>query len=292
MRVYIEQTTQKNIMKFVCDEILTSGSYELDANSDLYKSPMARQLLQFPFVIKIFITANFVAIQKTEVVEWENIAQDLKELINEHLENKTIIQEEKKKEPYTLYAEMTPNPNVMKFVANQFITGVIVEVKGKEEAKKVPIALALFNNFPFIKEVFLQDNYLSVMAQEGVDWQMEALEIRQFLLEYLQNGETIVEDDFVQPKSNIEQELENKVYTSVEKEIQKILDEYIKPAVASDGGNIALIEFNEETKTARMLLQGACSGCPSSTMTLKNGIEAMLKEMLPNVVENVEAING
>ena len=292
MRVYIEQTTQKNIMKFVCDEILTSGSYELDANSDLSKSPMARHLLQFPFVIKIFITANFVAIQKTEVVEWENIAQDLKELINEHLENKTIIQEEKKKEPYTLYAEMTPNPNVMKFVANQFITGVIVEVKGKEEAKKVPIALALFNNFPFIKEVFLQDNYLSVMAQEGVDWQMEALEIRQFLLEYLQNGETIVEDDFVQPKSNIEQELENKVYTSVEKEIQKILDEYIKPAVASDGGNIALIEFNEETKTARMLLQGACSGCPSSTMTLKNGIEAMLKEMLPNVVENVEAING
>ena len=292
MRVYIEQTTQKNIMKFVCDEILTSGSYELDANSDLSKSPMARHLLQFPFVVKIFITANFVAIQKTEVVEWENIAQDLKELINEHLENKTIIQEEKKKEPYTLYAEMTPNPNVMKFVANQFITGVIVEVKGKEEAKKVPIALALFNNFPFIKEVFLQDNYLSVMAQEGVDWQMEALEIRQFLLEYLQNGETIVEDDFVQPKSNIEQELENKVYTSVEKEIQKILDEYIKPAVASDGGNIALIEFNEETKTARMLLQGACSGCPSSTMTLKNGIEAMLKEMLPNVVENVEAING
>ncbi|MBV7440736.1 NifU family protein [Weeksellaceae bacterium TAE3-ERU29] len=292
MRVYIEQTTQKSIMKFVCDEILTSGSYELDANSDLSKSPMARHLLQFPFVTKIFITANFVAIQKTDVVEWEDIAQELKELINEHLENNTIIQEEKKKEPYTLYAEMTPNPNVMKFVANQFITGVIVEVKSKEEAKKVPIALALFNNFPFIKEVFLQDNYLSVMAENGVNWQMEALEIRQFLLEYLQSGETIVEDDFVQPKSDIEQQLENKVYTSVEKEIQKILDEYIKPAVANDGGNIALIEFDEQTKTARMLLQGACSGCPSSTMTLKNGIEAMLKEMLPNVVENVEAING
>ena len=292
MRVYIEQTTQKSIMKFVCDEILTSGSYELDANSDLSKSPMARHLLQFPFVIKIFITANFVAIQKTEVVEWENIAQDLKELINEHLENKTIIQEEKKKEPYTLYAEMTPNPNVMKFVANQFITGVIVEVKSRVEAKKVPIALELFDNFPFIKEVFLQENYLSVMAEDGIEWQLEALEIRQFILEYLQSGKTIVEDDFVQPKSNIEQELENKVYTSTEKEIQKILDEHIKPAVANDGGNIALIEFDEQTKTAKMLLQGACSGCPSSTFTLKNGIEAMLKEMLPNVVDKVEAVNG
>lgn len=143
-----------------------------------------------------------------------------------------------------------------------------------------------------MKEVFLQENYLSVTAEDGINWQIEALEIRQFLLEYLQSGKTVVEKDFVQPKSEIEKQIETKAYTSTEKQIQKILEEYIKPAVSNDGGNIALIEFDEETKTARMLLQGACSGCPSSTITLKNGIEAMLKEMLPNVVENVEAING
>lgn len=279
-------------MKFVCDEILTSGSYEFEVNSNLSKSPMSQHLLQFPFVKKIFITANFVAVQKTEGVEWEVIAQDLKELINEYLEKKTIIQEEKKKEPYTLYAEMTPNPNVMKFVANQFVTDITVEVKSRGEAKKVPIATALFNAFSFIKEVFIQENYFSIMASELVDWQLEALEIRQFILSYLQEGGTIVEKDFIQPKSEIEQEIENKVYTSTEQKIQKILEEYIKPAVSNDGGNIALIEFDEDTKTARMLLQGACSGCPSSTITLKNGIEAMLKEMMPNVVENVEAING
>src|SRR5690606_15625780 len=86
--------------------------------------------------------------------------------------------------------------------------------------------------------------------------------------------------------------LANKEFTSVEKQIKNILNEYIQPAVSGDGGNIELIEFDESTKTAKMLLQGACSGCPSSTITLKNGIETMLKEMMPGVVENVDAING
>lgn len=187
---------------------------------------------------------------------------------------------------------MTPNPNVMKFVANQYITGVIVEVKDKTSAKGVPLAQALYKEFSYIKEIFLQENYVSVTATEGIDWQMNALEIRQFILEYLQSGETLVEEGYVPQKSEIEIELEEKKYTGVEQQIQQILDEYIQPAVSNDGGNIALVEFNEETKTAIMLLQGACSGCPSSTITLKNGIEGMLKEMLPNVVEHVEAING
>lgn len=292
MRVYIEQTQQKSIMKFVCDEILTSGSLELERDDNLEQSPLAQQLLQYPFVNKIFITANFVAIQKNEGVEWEDVAQSLKEVINEHLEKETILIKNSKKEPYTLYAEMTPNPNVMKFVANQYITGVIVEVKDKTSAKGVPLAQALYKEFSYIKEIFLQENYVSVTATDGIDWQMNALEIRQFILEYLQSGETLVEEGYVPQKSEIEIELEEKKYTGVEQQIQQILDEYIQPAVSNDGGNIALVEFNEETKTAIMLLQGACSGCPSSTITLKNGIEGMLKEMLPNVVEHVEAING
>ena len=81
-------------------------------------------------------------------------------------------------------------------------------------------------------------------------------------------------------------------FSSVEQQIKAILDEYVQPAVANDGGNIELIEFDEETRTARMLLQGACSGCPSSTATLKNGIEGILKQMMPDVVDNVEAVNG
>ncbi|MXV37173.1 NifU family protein [Flavobacteriaceae bacterium Ap0902] len=292
MRVYIEQTEQKSILKFVCDEILTPGSFEYDVDSDLSSSKLVQHLFQFPFVRKVFITANFVAVQKSEDVEWEDVAQSIKEIVHEHLENKTILLKKDTKEPYTLYAEMTPNPRVMKFVANQLITGIMVEVKSRGEADKVPLAKALFNHFGFVDEVFLSENYISVTRDQDSDWQFLALEVRQFLLDYLQSGETIVEDDYTPIKSNLEEQLEARTYTSTEQEIQRILDEYIKPAVARDGGNIALLEFNEASKTAVMVLQGACSGCPSSTMTLKNGIETILKDMLPGVVENVEAMNG
>ena len=233
-----------------------------------------------------------MAIQKSQIVDWEDIAQDLNEVVNLHLENNTIVIQESKKEPFTLYAEMTPNPRVMKFVANQYITGTMVEVKDKPQAKNVPLADALYSQFSFVDEVFMSENYISITRKEDADWQYVALEVRQFILDYLQSGKTIVEDDYVAPKSEVEERLEKKVYTNVEKEIQRILAEYIQPAVANDGGNIALVEFNEESKTATMLLQGACSGCPSSTITLKNGIETILKEMLPNVVEHVEAVNG
>ncbi|MGI9527055.1 MAG: NifU family protein [Weeksellaceae bacterium] len=292
MRVYIEQTEQKSILKFVCDEILTPGSFEYDIDSDLSSSKLAQHLFQFPFVRKVFITANFVAVQKIEDIEWEDVAQSIKEIVHEHLEQGTILLKKDKKEPYTLYAEMTPNPKVMKFVANQFITGSMVEVKRRKDAHRVPLAQALFDKFDFIEEVFFSENYISVTRNEESDWQFLALEVRQFLLDYLQSGATLVEDDYIAVKSEVEQKLEKKVYSSTEEEIQRILDEYIKPAVSKDGGNIALLEFNEDTKTAVMVLQGACSGCPSSTMTLKNGIETILKDMLPDVVEHVEAVNG
>lgn len=292
MRVYIEQTPQKNILKFICDEIITSGNLEFDVQSDKTTSPLAEQLFQFPFVEKIYITANFVALQKSDFVEWEDIAQELKVIVNEHLEKGGIVAHEKKKIAYSLYAEMTPNPHVMKFVSNQILTGAMVEVKKLEYAEKVPVAEALYRNFAYVKEVFLSENYISVTADEQTDWQMYAIEVRQFLLNYLQSGKTLVADDYVPVKSEVEKELEQKTYTGTEQKIQQLLNEYIQPAVANDGGNIALLSFDESSKTAQMLLQGACSGCPSSTMTLKNGIENLLKEMMPGEVDNVVAING
>lgn len=292
MRVYIEQTAQKHILKFVCDEIITPGSLELTASDNLMSSALAQHLFQFPFVVKVFITANFVAIQKNDMVEWEDIAQSLKEVVNDHLEKDTIIVKEVKKEAFTLYAEMTPNPRVMKFVSNQMLAEEMVEVKDREAADKVPLAQNLYNRFDFVDEIFISSNYISVMRSEDVEWQDVALEVRQFMLDYLQSGQTIAEDDYVLVKPQVVEKMETKVYNDVEKEIKRILKEYIQPAVARDGGNIALVDFNEQTKTATMLLQGACSGCPSSTITLKNGIETILKDMMPNVVDHVEAVNG
>lgn len=292
MRVYIEQTNQKSILKFVCEEVITAGSYELGKNDIAQISPLAQHLLNFPFIEKVFITANFVAVQKNELVEWEDVAQEIKEIVNEYFSAGNIVKEPQKKEPYTLYAEMTPNPKVMRFVANQVLTEKIIEVKSREFAKEVPVALSLMSNFNFISEVFISENYISVTAGEKIQWQDVALEIRQYLLSYLQQGNPIAKEGYIQPTNEYEEKLKTKEYTSTEKQIQQILEEYVKPAVANDGGNIALLDFDEATKTATMLLQGACSGCPSSTITLKNGIETMLKEMLPNVVEKVEAVNG
>ncbi len=293
MRVYIEPSAQKNIMKFVCDEVITPGSHEFNSGNEAALSPLAQHLFNFPFVEKVFITANFVAVQKSDSVEWEDVAQSVKEIVNDYLGNEQILLVEKRKEPYTLYAEMTPNPKVMKFVSNQMLVNQMAEIKSREEAEKVPLASAIFDAFDFVDEVFLSENYISVTKNEETDWQEQVLLLRQFILDYLQSGNEIIQDDY-KPKSFAEHELlqTERPFTSTEQQIEKILKEYIQPAVANDGGNIALIEFDEGSKTAKMLLQGACSGCPSSTMTLKNGIESILKEMMPNIVENVEAING
>lgn len=291
-RVYVETTHNPHIMKFVCDETLTNGSLELEKNDAATESLLAQELLQFPFITKVYITANFVAILKTENIDWEMVVEDVKEIVNRHLNEGTIIARQQA-DPFTLYAEVTPNPAVMKFVSNKLIYAGIAEVKSVEEAEKVPVAQSLFQ-FDYVKEVFVSENYISVTKTEDADWNGLALELRYFILDYLQSGKEVVNADYVYAPSypSFENTHVKEEYSDIEQQIKDILQEYVQPAVAGDGGNIELIEFEEDTKTAKMLLQGACSGCPSSTFTLKNGIEAMLKEMMPGKVEHVEAVNG
>lgn len=291
MRVYIDPTPNPNIMKFVCDETLTTGGLELGKEDAAEESLLAQELLQFPFVSKIYITANFVAVQKIDGIEWEMVADEIKEIVNRHLNEGTILLLPQKEDPFTLYVEMTPNPAVMKFVTNKLLYKGIAEAKNPEEIQEFPLAQALFN-FDYVKEVFVTENYISITKIEQADWNEIALELRYFLLEYLESGKDILSENYVPVQNPYEKAFVKKDYTDVELEINDIIAEYIQPAVAGDGGNIQLIEFEEDTKTARMLLQGACSGCPSSTITLKNGIETMLKQMMPGRVENVEAVNG
>lgn len=291
LRVYLENTTNPHIMKFVCDETLTAGSLELDRNGSLEDSLLAQELLDFPFISKVYITANFVAIQKTDVVDWEMVADDLKAIVDKHLKDGTIVMRAQSQDPLTMYAEMTPNPAVMKFVTNKLLFDGMAEAKSIEEATQIPVAEALFS-FPYVKEVFVADNYISITKVADADWNEIALELRYFLLEFIQADKKLVEDNFVPIHRNTENPYVKENFTDIEVEIKNIIAEYIQPAVAGDGGNIELIEFDESSKTAKMLLQGACSGCPSSTITLKNGIETMLKEMLPGRIESVEAING
>jgi len=278
-------------MKFVCDETLTAGGLEISKDDAAQESLLAQELLQFPFVSKVFITANFVAVQKIDGIEWEMVADEIKEIVNRHLNEGTILLQFQKEDPFTLYVEMTPNPAVMKFVTNKLLYKGIAEAKNPEDVADFPLAKELYS-FDYVKEVFVTENYISITKVQEADWNEIALELRYYLLDYLQSDKEIISENYVPLQNPYEKTFVKKDYSDVELEINDIISEYIQPAVAGDGGNIQLIEFEEETKTARMLLQGACSGCPSSTITLKNGIETMLKEMMPGKVENVEAING
>jgi len=293
MRVYTENTPNENVLKFVCDETLAQGGVEFTKDSTATESPLAQVLLTIPFIQKIFITANFVAVEKIEAVSWDDVKDDLLEIIEEHLEEGLILQQQKK-QPFTVYAEMTPNPSVMKFVANVMLVPEIIEIKSKDKAAGVPLAVALYKEYPFIEEVFFTENYISITKNDSEDWDLWTMDVRSFILNYLQAGGMVFEEMYEftteAPEEVVIKAKED--FTDVETQIKAILDEYVQPAVANDGGNIELIEFVEETRTAKMLLQGACSGCPSSTATLKNGIEGLLKQMMPDVVDNVEAVNG
>jgi Fe-S cluster biogenesis protein NfuA len=183
----------------------------------------------------------------------------------------------------------------MKFVANKMLIDQdSVEFKNIEEASESPLAQKLFH-LPFVKEVFISGNYLAVSKYNVVEWEDVTQEVRMFLLEELQNGTPVLTAEVKQESTSDANE--NKValpdlesLDDVDKRIVEILDEYVTPAVAQDGGFIRFMGY--ENKVVKVLLQGACSGCPSSTMTLKNGILQILQSMLPTLVDDVEAVNG
>jgi Fe-S cluster biogenesis protein NfuA len=173
------------------------------------------------------------------------------------------------------------------------LTKSTVEFKNIDETAASPLAKELFK-FPYVKEVFIDENYISVTKYEINDWQEITLELRTFIKQYIENGGTVLDESLIVAKAEQEktknQEFDTLDITS--QQIINILEEYVKPAVQADGGNIAFESYDESTKTAKVILQGACSGCPSSTFTLKSGIENMLKSMLNDEAIKVEAVNA
>ena len=299
--IKIQPTAKPTIVKFEANTFLTRHeSFEFHNIDEAQRSPLAQQLFHLPFVKTVYIAQNFVALEKYNIVHWKDVQQEIAEQIQEFLNSGgqvvTPSEEPQKKIPATVYAESTPNPTVMKFVSNKKLVLQTVEFKNIDDAKNAPLAKALFH-FPFVKEVFIDENYLSIMKYDIAEWEEITLELREFIREYLEKGKDVLLADSIQPAPSTSAKEEKFPVREVQlddtsKEIVAILDEYIKPAVASDGGNILFESYDEDQKLVKVILQGACSGCPSSTFTLKNGIETMLKEMLAGRVDRVEAING
>ena len=184
----------------------------------------------------------------------------------------------------SIYTEMTPNPETMKFVANKLLyPGKIIDFPDVETAKPSPLAIELFG-FPFIKSVFIASNFVTLTKTIDTDWDDVIPAIRQFLKEYLEEGKPVInEDEIVLTRS--EGNTIDADDDDVVKRIKELLENYVKPAVEMDGGAIQFKSYNDGV--VNLMLQGSCSGCPSSMITLKAGIEGMMKRMIPEVKEVV-----
>jgi Fe-S cluster biogenesis protein NfuA len=195
--------------------------------------------------------------------------------------------------PISLYAEATPNPKVMKFTANKMLVdNNIYEFLNRAEAISSPLALELFG-FPFVESVFISGNFVSVTKkQNDIEWSDIVLEMREFIRDFIADGGKVINEDA--PKKLNKESVKHKEelkreFSDIEKKIADLLDEYVRPAVEQDGGFISLKKFEKGVVTVS--LQGACSGCPSSSMTLKSGIEGLLTKMMPDEVVEVIADN-
>lgn len=203
---------------------------------------------------------------------------------------------EKSIAPHNIYAESTPNPASMKFVSNRYLVvdGQDYEYGLEDDLSNSPLAEKLLN-FPFISNVFIASNFVSITKTDIIEWQDVIHQLRDFIGDFLNQGGQVIKvsatDLDHEPESNSEFKTpKRKDLEGMDAKIADILDQYIRPAVESDGGAIHFHSFQEGR--VKVVLKGACSGCPSSTMTLKAGIENMLKEMLPNQIKEVEAVNG
>ena len=192
--------------------------------------------------------------------------------------------------PVHVYAEMTPNPATMKYVSNKLLLDYeeSVEYKSAEEAKNSsPLATQLFQ-FPFVTRVFITANFVAITKSDSLEWDMINMELREFVRDFVSTGEKVVTKmpEPVSAEDEVNQDTEKapkKVYAASEhdEQIKDLLDEYVRPAVEGDGGAIDFVAYEAGVVTVQ--LRGACSGCPSSTMTLRGGIENLLKQHIPEI---------
>lgn len=297
MKLQIQYTANPAIIKLEAPEVLVKGNYQYERDTPVTDSPLAQELLQLPFVKTVYFSANFIALEALPIIKWEDVAQEVTQEVENYLSaGRPIIAQEAtptqepapaKRIPITIYVESTPNPMAMKFVANKKLVSRVYEYKSPEEATESPLATELFK-LPYIKEVFFDSNYISIIRQPKILWEDIMMELREFLRLYLMEGKQVVKVSVTEQDRPKGLPSLNDVYS---RKIIAILDQYVKPAVSSDGGNIQFVSYDKQTQIVKVLLQGACNGCPSSKRTLKQGIETILREMMKNEQITVEAVN-
>ena len=288
--IKFKETSREEELEFYSNIFLSEKRIEFNKIEETIDFPLIQQIFYLPFIKKVTLNKHSVYIEKLNILKWNDVQEELCSQLEEFLNNGGLVSknEIKKVSPVTVYAESTPNPNAMKFVVNKKIVDNVFEFKSIDETIDSPLAKSLFG-FDFVKEVFFDFNFVSLIQHQGNNWDENVMDIREFIRSFIQDNNTIVFEDRINNNVKTNSKVE---FDDISKEIIKIIDENIKPAVASDGGNILFESYDKNTLKVNVILQGACSGCPSSTVTLKSGIETMLKDMLPGKISEVNAVNG
>ena len=284
----ILENEDKNTLVLSSDKEIYNTRVVFNDDSKSEQFPLVKQLFFLPFVKSITLDKHLILIEKLDFLDWKDVQEEVIDQIEKFLNDGGLIYQVNN--PVTIYAESTPNPNVIKFVANKKLVNIAHEFKTPESANYCFIAKALFNH-DFIKEIYIDFNFISVTINEKFTWDEFTMQIREFILSYIKDGNQIIDSSYDVQNSTSEG-IDQSNMDEISKKISALIDEQIKPAVASDGGNILFQSYDNESMEVKVILQGACSGCPSSTYTLKNGIETMLKDFLPGKISNVVAING
>ena len=288
--IKFKETSREEELEFYSNNFLSEKRIEFNKIEETNDFPLIQQIFYLPFIKKVTLNKHSIYIEKLNILEWADVQEELCSQLQDFLNNGGVVSKNqiKKTSPVTVYAESTPNPNAMKFVVNKRIVNDIYEFKSLEDSSESPLAKSLFG-FEFVNEVFFDFNFVSIIQKPGFKWEENVMDVREFIRSFIQDNNTIVFEENIKKASKVKTDIP---IDDVSKEIIKIIDENIKPAVASDGGNILFESYETDTKKVNVILQGACSGCPSSTITLKSGIETMLKDMLPGKISEVNAING
>ena len=283
MKLQIKYTADPTIVQLEAPVVLVKGNYQYSKGDNTQDSPLAGELLRLPFIKTVYFSANFIALQSTGNIHWEEVTPELVGQIETALSQGEAL--------VYVPGEETQEaaPMAMKFVANKKLVSRPYEFKTIEEAENSPLAQALFG-FDFVKSVFFDANYVSITRlPRSTPWEEVMMETREFLRQYLMEGKTVVkvavsEEDRPKGLPRL-----GDIYS---KKIVALLDQYIRPAVSSDGGNIEFVSYDKETHKVKVVLQGACNGCPSSRITLKQGIEGLLREQLKDDKLTVEAVDN
>ena len=188
---------------------------------------------------------------------------------------------------YTIYSEYTPNPKVMKFVCNQIISSEMIEFDNTPTQNNFPLIYELFL-LPFVESIFLGKNFISIEKNDKIEWDDISFETRILIQEKLNSGILISNKNNVNKKNKSNVKI-NRKRTKTELLIEEVFEKNIRPYVMQDGGDISLISY--DNGVVKVLLQGACNGCPSSTYTLKQGIEKRLRDVIGEEIKEVVPIN-